>query len=381
MLGAMSEDGQFDAHGLMSLARDRSVAARTTLAETVTDLFFGSGEQLSDRERALMSDILRQLIHDVEMSVRKLLAERLAGEPTAPHELIVTLANDEIEVAHPVLVESEVLQDPELIEIIRHRTQEHQLAITMRRYISEDVATALVEAGHEDVIKSLLENGNAQIARQTMEHLVEQSRRVDSYQNPLVHRKELTPDLAQKMYWWVSAALRKHILAHYEIDPDALDNAIEDSVKDGLDKQAAENEGAATTELADSLIQDRSVDQQMLVGLLRQGEVALFEALFSRLTGLRQNLVRRLIYEPGGEGLAVACRAAAVDKSVFASLFVLSRNARPSGAVMAPDELSKAMRLFARVTPEAATRILERWRRDPQYLNVLRLLEEESPGA
>ncbi|MHA1569732.1 MAG: DUF2336 domain-containing protein, partial [Alphaproteobacteria bacterium] len=124
---------------LLDLARNKTLAAREELVETVSDLFFDDHRILSDHERSLMTDILRQLIHDVEMAVRRKLADRLADQPNAPHELVLTLANDEIEVAHPILLNSEVLHDVELIEIVRHRTLEHQLAIAMRRGVDEPV--------------------------------------------------------------------------------------------------------------------------------------------------------------------------------------------------------------------------------------------------
>ena len=79
-----------------------------------------------------MTEILRQLIHDVEMSVRLALSERLAAEDSAPKDLIQILANAEIEVAYPILKDSSVLQDIDLIEIIQHRTMNHQLAVAMR---------------------------------------------------------------------------------------------------------------------------------------------------------------------------------------------------------------------------------------------------------
>ena len=120
-----------DVEQLLALARDKTVASRQTLVETVSDLFFANEGVLSDRERALMTDILRQLIHDVEMSVRKALSERFSAQDGAPHDLVLALANDDIEVAHPILTDSQILQDIDLIEIIHHRTLEHQLAIAI----------------------------------------------------------------------------------------------------------------------------------------------------------------------------------------------------------------------------------------------------------
>src|SRR4051812_41760489 len=105
MTGRPDHDGEH----LLELARDKTVAGRRALVGIVSDLFFVSGEALSDRERSLMSEILRQLIHDVEVEVRRALAGRLAKEARAPRELVLALANDEIEVAHPILVHSSVL--------------------------------------------------------------------------------------------------------------------------------------------------------------------------------------------------------------------------------------------------------------------------------
>ncbi|MFB3055426.1 MAG: DUF2336 domain-containing protein [Alphaproteobacteria bacterium] len=164
------------------------------------------------------------------MSVRRKLANQLAALDNVPHELIVTLANDEIEVAYPILVKSKLLYDTDLIEIIRHRTLQHQLSIAMHRALSEGVSDALVENGDEDVIKTLLENTNARIAKSTMEYLVEQSKRVDSFQNPILRRPDLDRELAKRMYWWVSAALKIYVAEHFDIDPMELDEALDTTV-------------------------------------------------------------------------------------------------------------------------------------------------------
>jgi uncharacterized protein (DUF2336 family) len=366
---------------LLDLARDRSVASRTRLVETVTDLFFDKKQTLSDRERALMTEILRRLLHDIEMSVRRALAERLSTEPDAPSELITTLANDEIEVAYPVLVKSTVLQDAELIEIIHQRTLEHQLAITTRERLSRLVSDALVNTGHTDVIKSLLENHGAEIGNATLEFLVEQSKRVDAYQSPLVGRPDLPADLAKRMYWWVSAALRRHIVAAFDIDATELDRRIEDIIKDLLDDPNAKPLLARKgDELAKKLAEKGAISPQLLVQSLRQGEIALFESLLTQATGLRRTLVRRIVFEPGGQGLAVIARAISIPKPDFASIFLLSRSSRPGDKVVDPGELSRVMTFYDRVQLEPARQLLARMRLDPDYLKSMIEIEERPAG-
>jgi uncharacterized protein (DUF2336 family) len=362
---------------LLELARDKTVVGRRALVATVGDLFFTRGEVLSDRERALMSEILRQLIHDVEVEVRRALAERFAAEPAAPKELVVALANDEIEVAHPILVHSAVLQDQELVEIIHHRTLEHQLAIAARAEISETVADALVQRGNPDVVTALLQNSGAQLSKQTLAYLVEQSRRVDTFHNPLLRRPELTPDLARRMYWWVSAALRKHIVENFDIEPTAVDERLEETVA-ALAGPAPREPVSAAELLAEKLATAGQITPVLLVETLRQGEIALFEALFSRLSGIRLRLVRRLLFEPGGEGLAIACRALGVEPSVFTSIFVLSRKARADEQAIAPGEVTRILAFYERVRRPAAERLLHKWQREPEFLRAVWQLD--NPG-
>lgn len=362
---------------LFKLARDKSAAGRKALVNAVSDLFFNNTSVLSDREKALMTDILRQIIHDVEMSVRRELAERLSEATGAPHELIMILANDDIEVAHPLLIESDILHDYDLVEIIHHRTLEHQLAIAMRKKLNESVTDALVETGNEDVIAKMIENPNARISKSTMEYLVDQSKRVDTYQNPLLKRPDLEPELARKMYWWVSAALRQHIVKNFKIDPANLDETLESSVKNVMDRldTGGETEGSKPATLVERLAEEGSVTPRMLVQVLRQGEVPLFEAMFARMSGLRPRLLRRMLFEPGGEALAILCKAVSIEKADFASIFMLSRKARNSERGTDPQELKLILELFERIQPDAAERMLKKWQRDSNFLNAVREVE------
>ncbi|MBV9521761.1 MAG: DUF2336 domain-containing protein [Alphaproteobacteria bacterium] len=366
----MNHMSRLETRHLFELARDKTIAGRQALAATVTDLFFAKGAVLTQRERALMTDILRQLIGDVETSVRRALSERLAHRKDAPRELVLALANDEIAVAHSILLHSEVLRDEELIEIIHHRTLEHQLAIAMRKSVSEQVCDALVETGDVGVVKTLLENTDARIASATMAYLVEQSKRVDTYQNPLLHRPDLGPDLAKKMYLWVSAALRKHILEHFAIDPCAFDDVLEATVHD-LSGSALAAEKRKSVQLAEVLPEDPAVAPQLLIQSLRQGEIALFEALFAKLSGIRLTLVRRVLFERGGEGLAIACRALGIERPLFASIYLLSRKARPNDPLPPRDEIKRILDFYEETPPEAAERLLRKWRRDPDYLKAV----------
>jgi len=375
----MAGMNDLDIQELYRLARQKSVEGRTALAATVADFFSSESQILTPRERSLMFDILHRVVRDVEMSVRKKISEYIATTRDAPDELVNLIANDTIEVAYPVLLKSPVLKDSDLIEVIRNRTLEHQLAIAIRQDVSEAVSDALVERGNEGVICTLLKNPNARISKVTMEALVEQSRRVDTFREPILGRRELGPDLAKRMFLWVSAALRHVILEKFEIDADTVDSLLEKAVLEEL--QAAEADlvkPEKRAELAEALIADREITPELMVAILEEGEVALFVSVFKKMTGLKEKLVMRMLFEPGGEGLAIACRAVGLKKVIFTSIFLLSRKARPNLKSTAQRDLRRTLALFDQMTEDAARKVLRLWQRNAGYLAAIRELEISS---
>ena len=362
---------------LIGLARQKSKAGRKELFATVRDLFLEGHERLSDRERALMGDILRQLITDVEKSVRRDLAERLSEIPQGSNALVLSLANNDFEVAHPILLNSDLLQDIDLIEIIRHRTQSHQLAVAMRQNVTEDVSQALVDTGNTDVITALLHNEDAEISRNVMAYLVEESKRVNSFQEPLVHRRDLSPDLARKMYWWVSAALRKHIVDTFDVDALALDEAIGSVVNDVIEKEErAIEEGDASQRTVDELHAKGKLNGKVLIDSLRQGEISLFETALAKLTRLNLKMTRRLIYEPGGEGIAMACKAINMQPKIFSTIYELTRLADPLRKAAHPKELDRVNEFYRKLKPRDAKTVVGRWRQSSEYNHAIARLEK-----
>ena len=365
-----------DTEELLRIARDKSVEGRRNTANAISDLFSGGHTVLTEKERDIALDILHHLVHDFESLIRQTLSERLAEWPDMPPDLANFLANDEIEIAFPILSKSPILRDENLIEVIRHRTMEHQMAIAIREAISEGVSDALVSAGNEQVIAKLLANQNADISAKTIQHLVEESQRVDSFREPILRRKDLDSGLAQRMFLWVSAALRQSIIENYELDNEVVDDLLEQTATEVFESNIRlKGPDSKAAVLADELSAKDGVTSELLIGVLKDGEVNLFVSLMEKLTGLRGQLVRRLLFESGGEGLAIVCSAHDFTKSAFSSLFALSRSARPYSSDMFKNEFRTAMDFFGSLDQQSSAKVVRRWKRGSDYLAAIRELE------
>ncbi len=357
--------GKIEADILMTLARDRSAPARRALVEAVTEIPAAEDEGTSQRERKLMFDILRRLVHEAEMAVRRTISLRLSEMNDAPRDLVRLLANDKIEIAYPILTKSGALEDDDLIEIIEHRTFEHQLAVSIRSNIGESVTDALVDTGEKNVIKCLLQNSTSKISRATMEYLVEQSEREDIFREPLVRREELGADLAERMFLWVSQSLREIIVKDWHLDERTVERLItEAEQRHWKDSDTAEARQSKAQQLAERLDEQGLLSQEAMMRILRNGDVALFIAMFSRISRLEDSFAKRIIFDPGGRALAAACIASEIDEQGFREIYGFARKAR-STSPKGRKDYQEALYYFAQTPTDAANDIVKRWQSHP----------------
>lgn len=367
-----------EAERLLALARSKSQAGREALYKNVWDLFENRSGSLGPAERALMTDILRQLSHEVEQEVRRHVAERLAHMEDAPHDLARLLAHDEAgEVAYPILKESRVLLDIDLVEVVRQRSQRHRMAVALREGLEGSVCQAIADSGDREAVAVMLGNHSARLSSDLMATLVSASQEIPDYHEPLLHRPDLPPVLARRMYVWVSAALRRHIVEHYPVDPDAIDDVLSGAIEEEVGTEAEEPLDERYAKLVDKLAEAGELGPGFLIKALREGQVALFEIAFARLVGLRPRLMRRILYEPGGEALAIAARALDLDPAIFLTLFLATRKAR-GGDSAAETAVQEQMRAFYdTLTPQAAQTVVRKWRRNHEYLAALKQMGVE----
>jgi len=150
-----------------------TVARRVETLRRVTDLFINGAVDYSDEQIALFDDVFQCLIRHIEISARALLANRLAPIDSAPPQTIRRLALDDvIEVAAPVLSQSNRLDDAALIEAARNKSQAHLLAISTRKVLSKAVTDVLVMRGNDEVVRSTVDNPGAEFSENSFTQLV-----------------------------------------------------------------------------------------------------------------------------------------------------------------------------------------------------------------
>ncbi len=261
------------------------------------------------------------------------------------------------------------------MEVISTRSKEHLLTIAERDDLSEQLSDALIEFGDDDVIEELIRNSDADISKTAMAYLVEESKRVNSFQEPLLVRHDLPTDLAHKMFWWVSAALRRHIIENFEIDQYFLDHQVSRVNREHMEDVSIAAFGETNADrLAAQLAARSELTEKFLIKSLRGRQIRLFVAGFSIKTGLDTQKINRIIYDKNAEALAVACRALEFDRNSFSAIFLLSRKGTVQNgekSSIKPAEVEAVLAFFDNLSAGKARTILEHWKLDDGYLHAI----------
>lgn len=344
---------------LIDLAKEPSSEKRRQLLHEVTDLFMDAPASYGDREREQFGDILGTVARDMELAVRQKLGHRLSQEPNAPRNLIMQLANDEISVARPVLLNSVALTDADLVALAKLKSQDHLRAIAGRETVSSVVSDALVVRGDDSVLESLVSNAGATISRDAMETIADRAQAVESLRRPVVNRADLPPDLLQGLFFAVSSELKRTIMQRMAgLDPALIDDAIrqvERRVK--LTKSSIDSEQKRTEAVILELRKSGPITEGLLVTLAKQKRYDEAAAVFASLAALEIKMARKLMTDPNPEGLAIAARACRFDRQTFSTM-VLNRD----GETRAASEAFDLLQLYDQVPVEAAQRVMRFWR-------------------
>lgn len=350
---------------LIELARDPDPAARQALSQHITDICLEAPRLLNEEEKEVAGHILVHLSREFETEMRAGLARQLASSPRAPKILIQALAADEISVSSPVIAQSPLLEEQDLVEIVMNRTHAHRLSVAMRSGITAAVSTALVQSEEADVLQALVKNQSAEIADAALEYLVTESKQNAGLQEPLIARDDLPTDLVQKMYSFVSDALKTEIQEKYDIDPEILEAALRNaqSAHRAMPASGAGQggKGGKAATLVTKLHASGELSINRVIGFLREKRLNLFLEGLAVLCQLDTRTINGLAFEGEGQGMAVVCRAINADRSQFATITLLLERARTGKAVPAA-RLQAVCQLFDTMTAERATGVIEQWR-------------------
>lgn len=353
---------------IIDLAKSRSPADRERLLLAIVELCdAGEGAEALMTQapvQALLNSIFMSLVVEAEREIRQRLADKLADAVWAPTALINVLALDDIEIARPIIANSPVLKDHDLVRLLVEATIEHQIEVARRPNIGPPVVAAILERNEPAVLTALAGNTTARISEGDMAALVRASDRIAALRSPLARHPALTEGLAKQLYVWVGQSIRESLVSRFELDAAALDAALADSVREAHAGSGQDEPDVVWTrdgereEMERRLIAKLDIAGQLrpgyLLRALREHKLSLFVGGLATLGRFEVAQVRRAVDSDRPELLALACAAVGIDRSVFPTILTLVRElngGRPGGG---QDGARRASGAFGPFAPDIA---------------------------
>lgn len=342
--------------------------ARKALLKRLADVVSLPASRVNAFERAMTADLLVEMLRAAEPEERARVASRLAPLSEIPNTLVRLLLRDRLDIATLLIDDCGSLTDADLVACCRDASTEHRIAIASRRGVSEVVAEALVEVLEPPVIAALLNNVTARLSQPAMEMIVAASRREPELVPALLKRAELRPSGAYIMFWWCDADARRTILQRFAVSREVLQEAVDDVFALGAAEAWSDPLARKALQFIERRQRNRAAIAKSPYGSLEEAITAAEAGLTRKiaeeigyLSGVKPATLAKIITDPGGEGMAVLCKATGLPKTALRGLWRAMRRPEdgPDGEV-APD-FERVMITYEMIATDRAQTVLRYW--------------------
>ncbi|PIB93551.1 DUF2336 domain-containing protein [Caulobacter sp. FWC2] len=342
--------------------------SRSALLKRLADVVCLPTSRINAFERSMTADLLVEMLRDANVGEREKVARRLAMLVEIPGVLARLLMRDELPVARALLVEAEKLSDADLIACLYQSTTDHRRLIAKRRGVSEVVADALIDMGETPVIETLLRNELVKFSHQGVENMVAITRDAQYLIPLLLRRPELRPSHAYVMFWWADAEARRTILQRFAVSREILQDAVGDVFalasaegwQDPLSRKALQfierrqrNRAAIAKSPYDSL------DEAVAAG--EAGITREIAEEISYLSGLKPMTGAKIFTDPGGEPLAILCKATGLPRKCVRQLWRGLRRQEVDASGATDHALDRVLTVYDAIAVDRAQTVLRYW--------------------
>jgi hypothetical protein len=342
----------------INLISDLENAVATRSVETgvmlrrVTDLFLLNAGHFTADQLELYDGILKVLIAAVEVSARVELAQRLAPVDGAPANSIRTLAlDDAIEVAEPVLAQSNALDDDTLIQCITIKGQEHLLAIATRNELSEKISDQLVTKGNIEVLRTLASNPGAAISDLGFGILVKKSSDDDWLSERVARRIDIPEHHLRELISKASEIVRQRLLTDIPERGELIEEILpKNTAATGIETPSL----CKDYRTAELVVKSQPLTEAVVNEFAKAKKLEEIIVSISQLSGLSATEIERLFMGTWSSPVAVILKAIGFHLSTVDAIY---RSRLSSGEVI-HDDLTQVKAEFIALRRPTAERIM-----------------------
>ena len=271
-------------------------------------------------DRRIAQEILRVMAADPAEPVRRAVAVTLRESFVPPRDVALKLARDVESVATPILANSPVFTDEDLIEIIRYAGPVRQMAIATRSSLTERVTSVLAEHGAEVAVRVACINDNAIFSEAGLQRTVSRFASSQPLLGSIACRRTLPPSVAERLVNMVSERMRDHLINHHALPPEtALQIAVGARERATIDLVDQAGRATDMEHFVERLQAEGQLTASFLLRALAHGHMTFFEWAVSALAKAPHHRTWLMIHDAGALGLRAIYERAGLPTRLFAA--------------------------------------------------------------
>jgi len=307
------------------------------------------------------------LLDDPSPLVRQAMAEVFARSSEAPAAIVQALSLDQPSVALPVLEHSPLLIDADLVDIIATGNGEMQCAIARRVNLPASVCAAIAEVGTAAAALELIENAYAELADFSWDRIVERHGHLAAIRESMLVLEDLPAATRLALVAKLSDTLAQFVVARNWLSADRAERIAGEARDRSTIHIAARSRGDDMRGLVRHLRATGQLTAGLILRALLSGNLELFDAALSELSGLPQARVSALLHDRGGASLHALLVRAGLPPSTFAAFRAALEVSHETGFADTPGNA-------ARLRRRMVERVLTHCETDPQAAEPLLIL-------
>jgi uncharacterized protein (DUF2336 family) len=267
--------------------------------------------------------------------------------------------DDDIEVARPVLTQSERLDDRDLMVSAGTKSQEHLYAIAQRRSLSEAVTDVLVERGDRGVVHSVVRNIGARFSDAGFRTLVKRSTGDDALATEVGLRSDIPRPHFLLLLEKASTEVRARLFAENPQAGSAIEGVVAEVV--GSIRTEARNASpdfAAAQAAVERQNRIRRIGETEIYQYARDRKFEETAIALSIMCDTPIDVVERALLDPGAEIILILAKVAGMSSTTTKAILLL----RAADRGMSAKDLDQALSSFNRLQPDTARRVLSFFR-------------------
>jgi uncharacterized protein (DUF2336 family) len=341
---------------LESALASGSNARRIEMLTRITDLFIDGAPRFSEDQISVFDDVMVRLVAAIEAKARAKLAYRLAPVANAPIAVIQMLASDDaIEVAEPVLAQSERIGERELVATAANKSQQHLAAIAKRKTLSEAVTDVLVQRGDRDVVHSVVKNSGARFSDAGFRMLVKRTAGDDALATEVGRRSDIPRPCFLTLLEKASSEVRARLAAENPLAAATVEGVVAE-VAGGIryNARASSPDFAAAQAAIERQNRIRPICEDDIYKYARERRFEETTIALSLLCDTPIDVVERALLDPGAEIVLILAKVASLSSTTTKAILLL----RAADRGISASDLEQALASFNRLQPETARRVL-----------------------